>query len=98
MGPVGEIGVKNIKIRFFEIHLTLHKKCVKYLLEGIKMAIDQKLLDSALTVGGLKTKKETVNLALKEFIQRRKQMDVTKLAGTIDFDENWNPRKMRGKK
>jgi Arc/MetJ family transcription regulator len=25
------------------------------------LAIDQKLLDSALTIGGLKTKKETVN-------------------------------------
>jgi Arc/MetJ family transcription regulator len=62
------------------------------------LAIDQKLLDSALTIGGLKTEKETVNLALKEFVQRRKQMDVIKLAGTIDFDENWDPRKIRGKK
>jgi Arc/MetJ family transcription regulator len=62
------------------------------------LAIDQKLLDSALTVGGLKTKKETVNLALKEFIQRRKQMDIIELAGTIDFDDDWDPSTIRGKK
>jgi Arc/MetJ family transcription regulator len=62
------------------------------------LAIDQTLLDSALNIGGLKTKKETVNMALQEFIQRRKQSDVIKLAGTIDFDENWDPRRIRGKK
>jgi Arc/MetJ family transcription regulator len=62
------------------------------------LAIDQKLLDSALNIGGLKTKKETVNLALIEFIQRRKQMDVIELAGTIDFNDDWDPRKIRGKK
>jgi Arc/MetJ family transcription regulator len=62
------------------------------------LAIDQKLLDSALNIGGLKTKKETVNTALKEFVQRRKQTDIIKLAGTIDFDDDWDPRKMRGKK
>ncbi|MBU3949171.1 MAG: type II toxin-antitoxin system VapB family antitoxin [Proteobacteria bacterium] len=31
------------------------------------LAIDQKLLEKALVVSGLKTKKETVNLALQEF-------------------------------
>jgi Arc/MetJ family transcription regulator len=55
------------------------------------LAIDQKLLDSALTIGGLKTKKDTVNIALKEFVQRRKQMDIIQLAGTIDFDDDWDP-------
>lgn len=37
------------------------------------LAIEEALLNTALETGGLKTKKETVNLALKEFIQRRKQ-------------------------
>jgi Arc/MetJ family transcription regulator len=62
------------------------------------LAIDQELLDYALNMGGLKTKKETVNTALREFVQRRKQMDIIKLAGTIDFDDDWDPRKIRGKK
>jgi Arc/MetJ family transcription regulator len=55
-------------------------------------------LDSALTIGGLKTKKETVNAALKEFVQRRRQMDIIKLAGPRDFDDDWDPRKIRCKK
>jgi Arc/MetJ family transcription regulator len=74
----------------------------RIILEGINMAtnlaIDQNLLNSAVTIGGLKTKKDTVNLALKEFVQRRKQMDIIKLAGTIDFDEDWDPKRIRGKK
>ena len=33
------------------------------------LAIDDKLLCEAFEISGLKTKKDTVNLALKEFIQ-----------------------------
>jgi Arc/MetJ family transcription regulator len=62
------------------------------------LAIDQNLLNSAVIAGGLKTKKDTVNLALREFVQKRKQSDVIKLAGTIDFDDDWDPKKIRGKK
>ena len=35
------------------------------------LSIDPKLLEEALQVGGFSTKKDTVNQALKEFIQRR---------------------------
>lgn len=37
------------------------------------LAIDDNLLVLAQNVAGIKTKKETVNLALKEFVQRRKE-------------------------
>ena len=37
------------------------------------LAIDAELLKKAQYVGGLKTKKDTVNLALREFINRHKQ-------------------------
>jgi Arc/MetJ family transcription regulator len=62
------------------------------------LAIDDSLLTSALDIGGLKTKKDTVNLALEEFIQRRKRQEARALFGKIDFDEDWNPKKIRGKK
>jgi Arc/MetJ family transcription regulator len=62
------------------------------------LAIDDILLTSALDIGGLKTKKDTVNLALEEFIQRRKRQEARALFGKIDFDKDWNPRKIRGKK
>ena len=53
------------------------------------------LLEEALQLGGLKTKKETVNFALKEFIQRRKNADVLSLFGSIEYDDDYDYKKMR---
>jgi Arc/MetJ family transcription regulator len=62
------------------------------------LAIDEKLLADALKAGALKTKKATVNEALREFIQRRKQTEILKLFGSIDFDQNYDHKKGRTKK
>ena len=59
------------------------------------LAIDQELLREALEVGGLRTKKDTVNLALKEFINRRKQMEILNLFGTMDPDPDYDYKKGR---
>ena len=61
------------------------------------LAINDELLASAFRAGGLKTKKETVNLALEEFIQKRKRKEAMELFGKIDFSTDWSPRKARGK-
>lgn len=60
------------------------------------LAIDDKLLANAQKIGGFKTKKETVSIALKEFIQRRKQEEITQLFGTIDYGD-YNYKKNRSK-
>ena len=62
------------------------------------LALNDKLLASAFKIGGFKTKKETVNTALEEFIQRRTRKEAVELFGTVDFYREWNPRKARGKK
>jgi hypothetical protein len=54
------------------------------------LAIDDSLLHEALKIGGLKTKKDTVNLALKEFVNRRKQLEITTLFGKIDPDPDYD--------
>ena len=54
------------------------------------LAIDDKLLNEARKIGGHKTKKETVNQALKEYIQKRKQMEITQLFGEIDYDKEYD--------
>ena len=59
------------------------------------LAIDEQLLREAQELAGLKTKKETVNEALREFIQRRKQIEVLKLFGRIDFDPDYDHKKGR---
>jgi Arc/MetJ family transcription regulator len=62
------------------------------------LAIDDNLLKSAFIIGGLKTKKDTVNLALDEFIQRRKRQEVINLFGKIEFDKSYDYKKSRGKR
>jgi hypothetical protein len=62
------------------------------------LAIDDALLNNAQKISGLKTKKETVTLALKEFIQRRKQEEIIKLFGTIDYVDNYDYKKSRNRK
>jgi len=49
------------------------------------LAIDDVLLERARRVGKLRTKKETVTQALTEFIQRRRQREILKSLGTIEF-------------
>ncbi len=59
------------------------------------LAIDDKLLDQARKIGGHKTKKETVNTALEEYIARRKQQEILSLFGTIDYDPRYDYKRER---
>jgi len=59
------------------------------------LAIDPELLQKALEVSGLKTKKETVNLALQEFINRHKKLEILDLFGEMDPDPNYNYKEGR---
>ncbi len=59
------------------------------------LAIDDNLLNEALEISGMKTKKDTVNLALKEFVDRRKQLEIIKLFGKMDPDPDYDYKKGR---
>ena len=59
------------------------------------LAIDDRLLHEALRIGGRKTKRETVNEALREFIQRRQRVEIVKLFGTIEYDPAYDYKKER---
>lgn len=59
------------------------------------LALDEKLLLEALELGQFRSKKETVNTALKEFIERRKQMEITALFGKLPFDDDNDYKKAR---
>ena len=58
-------------------------------------ALDDHLLSLAQKVGGMKTKKETVNATLKEFIQRRRHEEISKLFGTIEYDPAYDYKELR---
>jgi Arc/MetJ family transcription regulator len=59
------------------------------------LAIDDRLLDLALSVGGYRTKRDTVNEALREFIQRRKRLELLKLVGKIEYDRRYDYKQER---
>lgn len=59
------------------------------------LAIDDALLDHARSVGGYRTKRETVNEALREFIQRRQRLELAKLAGKVDYDTKYDYKRER---
>ena len=59
------------------------------------LGIDPQLLDKALEVGGEKTKKATVNRALREFIARREQERLLELFGKLDWDDEYDYKRER---
>ena len=54
------------------------------------LAIDDLLLREAQRVGKKKTKKDVVNEALTEYIQRRRQAEIIEVFGTVDYDEEYD--------
>ncbi len=57
--------------------------------------IDDSLMESALGITGLKTKKEVVEVALRGLIQTRKKIDPRTLLGTIKIDETYDYKTLR---
>jgi hypothetical protein len=59
------------------------------------LALDDRLLEEAVKVGGKATKKAAVTEALQEYIARRKQVRVLDLFGTVDYDPAYNYKTQR---
>ena len=59
--------------------------------------IDDQLIRDAVEIGHHQTKKEAVTAALKEYIQRRQQMEILDLFGTINFDGDYDYKEQRKK-
>jgi Arc/MetJ family transcription regulator len=57
--------------------------------------IDDGLLEEAVKVSGKKTKRETVNDALAEYVSRRKQRRILELFGKLEWDAKYNYKKER---
>ena len=59
------------------------------------LAIDDGLLEEAQKLGQHRTKRETVNAALDEYVRRRKQQQILSLFGKIDYDRNYHYKQER---
>jgi Arc/MetJ family transcription regulator len=61
------------------------------------LALDDKLIARAQKAGRHRTKKEAVTAALKEYIEHKKQQDITQVFGVIDFDAKYDYKKARSR-
>ncbi len=59
------------------------------------LAIDDKLINEAKTVGHHKTKKEAVTAALEKYVQWHRQQQILELAGTIDYHPDYDYKRNR---
>ena len=59
------------------------------------LAIDDTLIQEAQKLGGHVTKKAAVSQALVEYIQRRRQLEVVELFGSVDYDAGYDYKKQR---
>lgn len=57
--------------------------------------IEPELLDEAQRVGRHRTKRETVNQALREYIQRRRRLKAVAAFGTIAFKPRFDHKRLR---
>ena len=62
------------------------------------LALDDSLIEEARSIGGHKTKKEAVTVALQEYIARRKQLGILDLFGTVDYDPDHDYKAERQRK
>ncbi|QYO68276.1 type II toxin-antitoxin system VapB family antitoxin [Leptolyngbya sp. 7M] len=59
------------------------------------LEIDQMLIQEALTLFDVRPEKAVVEAALREYVQRRKQLKVLELFSTIDYDPGYNYKQQR---
>jgi Arc/MetJ family transcription regulator len=57
--------------------------------------LDNRLIEQAFALTGLRTKKEVVNFALAELVKKGEKKDLLDLAGEIEFVENFNTDTVR---
>jgi len=61
------------------------------------LKIDENLLNEAFHIGGFRTKKDTVNEALKAYIQHQKQLKTLDFEGAFEEFDEFDQRVLRKK-
>ncbi|MBD2254045.1 type II toxin-antitoxin system VapB family antitoxin [Nostoc parmelioides] len=63
----------------------------------VNLQIDEVLIQEALALSNQQTEHDVVEQALREYVQRRQQMKILDLFGTIDYDDDYNYKQQRHK-
>lgn len=61
------------------------------------IVLDDNLLQEAFRLSKVKTKKELIHEALKEFVATRKRKDLTEIRGKIKFAKGYDYKKLRNR-
>jgi len=59
------------------------------------IVIDENLVDEAMRYANVKTKRELVDLALREFVAARRRRDVSELFGKVQIDPDYDYKALR---
>lgn len=59
------------------------------------MDIDENLLSEAQRLSGKSLRSDVINEALREFVKRKKQDEILRLFGSVDFDPKYEYKKYR---
>ncbi len=59
------------------------------------IVLDETLVNEALKLSGVKTKKDIIHLALEEFIRNQKRKNLLDLFGKIEFKDHYDYKSMR---
>jgi Arc/MetJ family transcription regulator len=62
------------------------------------LSIDPKLIERAVAVSGVRTKKAAVTMALEEFIARRRQKHLLGLMGKLEWDNSFDYKAERSRR
>jgi Arc/MetJ family transcription regulator len=59
------------------------------------IVLDEKLVKEAFKYSRAKTKKELMSLALKEFVENRRRLNLLDLEGKIEFSKGYDYKSLR---
>ena len=59
------------------------------------IVLDDNLVNEAIKLSRVKTKKELIHLALKEFVENKRRRNLLDLEGKIEFAEGYDYKQMR---
>lgn len=82
----------------YEQTIDPHSNLCELMCMATNIEIDQNLVRKAMKLGGSRTKREVVNKALEEYVQRREQLRVLDLFGTVEYDPDHDYKRQRKRK
>ena len=59
------------------------------------VVLDDDLVNEAIKLSGIKTKKDVISFALREFVAARKRKNLLDLEGKVKFQDNYDYKSMR---